>query len=136
MPDKITQITNLLVGLKENSVAELRDDTDKVVERIEKLLAGCSDNSQVVIAYDRSQLDAFIQTEFEEYGLTNFESSDKQWEQAWNTIQDNDTAWTYMSDACYEAETNLGQQVHEGEDSDEYPTHYILGSQLRKDSDE
>lgn len=119
MPDRITQIKNLLVGLKENSVAELRDDTDKVVEQIETLLAGCSDNSQVVIAYDRSQLDAYIQTEFEEYGLTDFKSSDKQWEQAWNTIQGNDTAWTYMSDACYEAETNLGQQVHEGEDSNE-----------------
>lgn len=101
--------------LKDVVQASHHDD----IENIKTLLAGCSDNSQVVIAYDRSQLDAFIQTEFEEYGLTDFESSDKQWEQAWNIIQGNDTAWTYMSDACYDAETNLAQQVHEGKDSDE-----------------
>ena len=33
-------------------------------------------------------------------------------------------------------ETDDEEDECEGEDSAEYPTHYILGSQLRKDSDE
>ena len=124
MPDKITRINYILDELKSFDARDLQSvegitDFHAYIESAKTLLNGCSDNSQVVIAYDRSQLDAYIQTEFEDYGLTDFESSDEQWEQAWNTIQGNDTAWTYMSDACYEAETNLGQQVHEGEDSDE-----------------
>ena len=109
MPDRITQIKNLLVGLKENSVAELRDDTDKVVERIETLLEGCSDDSQVIIAYDRSQLDAYI------WANTNKEytCSDEEWKKAWDIIMDDSTAWTAMSDACYEAECNLYDKLED-----------------------
>lgn len=117
--DKTTEINKRLIYLKkvisdeDEMPYEILHRTLEEIDKIISLVCGCSDNSQIVIAYDRSQLDAFIQTEFEEYGLADFKSSDKQWEQAWNTIQGNDTAWTYMSDACYEAETNLGQQVHE-----------------------
>ena len=113
--DKITEINNLLIHIKKalSQHVEVPYGILQDIDRIKELVCGCSDNSQIVIAYDRSQLDAFIQTEFEEYGLTDFKSSDKQWEQARDTIEGNGIVWTYMSDACYLAETNLGQQVHE-----------------------
>jgi hypothetical protein len=109
MPDRITQIKNLLVGLKENSVAELRDDTDKVVERIETLLEGCSDNSQVIIAFDRSQLNDYI------WSNTNktYKCTDAEWEEAVNIVHDDDTAWGYISDACYKAECNLYDKLED-----------------------
>lgn len=108
--DKISQIIELLDAIYSENENHLH-----IVE-IKKLLSGCSDNSQVVIAYERSQLDAFIQMEFEELGLSDFKSSDEQWARAWNIIQNYDSAWTYMSDACYEAETQIAQEVHQGKE--------------------
>ena len=91
--DKIKQIESLLEQL---------DDND-LVSKIKTLLSGCSDNSQVVIAYDRQQLNDYIWSETnKEYSCT-----DEEWKDAWESIQDDDTAWGYMSDACYEAECNL-----------------------------
>lgn len=111
--DKIDQIhDNLDALLKVDSATQTH-----IIRGIRELLSGCSDNSQVVIAYERSQLDAFIQTEFEELGLSDFKASDEQWEKAWNIIQDYDSAWTYMSDACYEAETQIAQEVHQGKEA-------------------
>ena len=114
--DKIQAIEKLVKRLGQNSVKEYEEHSNSIIEKVLSLLSGCSDNSQVVIAYERSELDEFIQTEFGELGLTDFKSSDEQWEKAWNIIQGYDHAWTYMSDACYEAETQITQEVHQGKE--------------------
>ena len=140
MPDKIEQINNIIDDLKEIDVSDLKSMSGiseffADLDTIKSLLDGCSDNSQVVIAYDRSQLNDYI------WSATNktYKCTDEEWEQAWNHIHNDDTAWGYMSDVCYEAEGNLLDKLEdegEQEDSAEYPTHHTLGKTLRKDSDE
>ena len=118
--DKCEEITSRLHYLKKVISDEMPYSVQRrtlaEIDCIASLICGCSDNSQIVIAYERSQLDAFIQTEFEELGLSDFKSSDEQWARAWNIIQNYDSAWTYMSDACYEAETQIAQEVHQGKE--------------------
>ena len=118
--DKCEEITSRLHYLKKVISDEMPYSVQRrtlaEIDCIASLICGCSDNSQIVIAYERSQLDAFIQTEFEELGLSDFKSSDEQWEKAWDIIQNYDSAWTYMSDACYEAETQIAQEVHQGKE--------------------
>ena len=119
--DKIEEITSRLHYLKKVISDEMpysvQSRTLAEIDCIASLVCGCSDNSQIIIAYERSQLDAFIQTEFEEHGLSDFKSSDEQWEKAWDIIQNYNSAWTYMSDACYEAETEIADDVHAGREA-------------------
>ena len=106
--DKITQINTIVDGLKSIDSRDLQSqdgvkDFYADLENIKTLLSGCSDNSEVVIAYDRQQLNDYI------WSNTNktYECTDEEWQDAWESIHDDDTAWTPMSDACYEAECNL-----------------------------
>lgn len=105
MPDKIKLINTLLDDLKDVIQDSHHDD----IENIKTLLDGCSDNSQVIIAFDRSQLNDYI------WSNTNktYKCTDAEWEEAFNLVHDDDTAWSYMSDACYKAECNLYDKLED-----------------------
>ena len=99
--DKIDQINEKLDALsKVDSLTQMH-----LIREIRKLISDCSDNSQVVIAYCRSQLDSALDTK----------STDYQWQMCWEAIHGNDVAWSAMSDACTEAESDIGYMLDEEE---------------------
>ena len=103
--NKIQQITNILNSLVESTTTDdaYNPSVQSYLEKIneaKKLLTGCEDTSQIVVAYTRCELDDFIKRK----------STDEEWEEAWGAIHNNDTAWSYMSDACYSAECSLGEE--------------------------
>ena len=69
------------------------------------MLSDCSDNSQVVIAYERCQLDDAI----------GKKSLDGMWELFHELIHNNDGAWQAMSDNCAEAENDIQNLIDEEE---------------------
>jgi hypothetical protein len=100
--DKIDKIhENLYALLKVDSPATQIN----IIRDIRKLLSGCVDNSQIIVAYDRSQLDDAI----------GKKSTDGMWELCQELIHNNDGAWGAMSDNCAEAEGDIQNLLDEEE---------------------
>ena len=97
--DKISQIIEFLDEIYSENENHLH-----MVE-IKKLLSGCVDNSQIVVAYDRCQLDDAI----------NKKSTDAMWELCQELIHNNNGAWSAMSDNCAEAENDIQNLIDEEE---------------------
>ena len=101
--DKINQINKCLAYIKK-SVSnhdemphEILHEIIEEVDRIADLICGCSDNSQIVIAYTRDDLDSVL----------GKKSTDCQWEHCWDAIHNSDGAWSAMSDAICDAESEV-----------------------------
>lgn len=92
MNNKTKQIKQILDRFADEDYIDLEK-----LNEAKELLDKCVDSSQIVIAYTRDDLD-------DELGR---KSTDDEWEWAWSSIHNNDTAWSYMSDACYEAECTI-----------------------------
>tara|TARA_A100001201_G_C3999851_1_gene174220 strand:+ start:277 stop:615 length:339 start_codon:yes stop_codon:yes gene_type:complete len=107
--DKTEEINNRLHYLKKVITDEMpysvQGRTLMEIDTIMSLVCGCSDNSQIVVAYDRCQLDEAI----------GKKSTDWQWQMAWEAIHANDGAWSAMSDNCSEAEDDILHMVEEEE---------------------
>lgn len=101
--DKPTEINNRLVYMKK--ALSFHDEMPydilhKILEEVDKimgLVCGCSDNSQIVIAYTRDDLDSVL----------GKKSTDCQWEHCWDAIHNSDGAWSAMSDAICDAESEV-----------------------------
>lgn len=107
--DKTEEINNRLHYLKKVIVNEMpysvQGRTLAEIDCIMSLVCGCSDNSQIVVAYDRCQLDDVI----------GKKSTDWQWQICQEAIHANDGAWSAMSDNCSEAEDDILHMVEEEE---------------------
>ena len=84
---------------------DLLHKTLQQIDKIMGLVCGCVDNSQIVVAYDRCQLDDAI----------GKKSTDGMWERCQELIHNNDGAWSAMSDNCAEAEDDIQNLLDEEE---------------------
>ena len=103
--DKIQAIEKLVKSLGENSVKEYEEHSNSIIEKVLSLLSDCSDNSQIVIASERCQLDDAISKK----------STDGMWELCQGLIHNNNGAWSAMSDNCAEAENDIQNLIDEEE---------------------
>jgi len=109
--DKTAEINNRLIYMKKalSNYHEMPYSVmQKILKEIDKvmgLVCGCVDNSQVIVAYDRCQLDDAI----------GKKSTDGMWERCQDLIHNNDGAWSAMSDNCSEAEEDILDLIDEEE---------------------
>ena len=99
--DKAEEITSRLHYLKKVISDEMPYSVQRrtlaEIDCIASLVCGCSDNSQIVIAYTRADLDSVL----------GKKSTDCQWEHCWDAIHNSDGAWSAMSDAICDAESEV-----------------------------
>ena len=81
----LQKIKNLLIESNSNN---------EIIDKIETLLTSWVDSNECIIAYTRGELDAILERD----------ATDKEWDTCWDSIHNNDTMWSYVSDACNEAE--------------------------------
>ena len=109
--DKTTEINKRLIYLKKVISDEdempygILHRTLEEIDKIISLVCGCVDNSQIIVAYDRCQLDDAI----------GGKSNDGLWELCQELIHNNDGAWSAMSDNCAEAENDIQNLIDEEE---------------------
>ena len=107
--DKTEEINNRLHYLKKVISDEMPYSVQRrtlvEIDCIMSLVCGCVDNSQIVVAYDRCQLDDAI----------GRKSTDGIWERCQELIHNNDGAWSAMSDNCAEAEDDIQDLIDEEE---------------------
>lgn len=109
--DKINEINKCLVYIRRSLTNnddvpyEILHEILEEVNRIADLISGCVDNSQIIVAYDRCQLDDAI----------GKKSTDGMWELCQELIHNNDGAWSAMSDNCAEAEGDIQNLLDEEE---------------------
>lgn len=109
--DKPTEINNRLIYMKkaltfhDEMPYDLLHKTLEQIDKIIGLVCGCVDNSQIIVAYDRCQLDDAI----------GEKSTDGMWELCQELIHNNNGAWSAMSDNCAEAENDIQNLLDEEE---------------------
>ena len=109
--DKTAEINNRLIYMKkalsfhDEMPYDLLNKTLEQIDKIMGLVCGCVDNSQVIVAYDRCQLDDAI----------GKKSTDGMWQRCQDLIHNNDGAWSAMSDNCSEAEEDILDLIDEEE---------------------
>jgi|TARA_R100000479_G_scaffold163678_1_gene102298 hypothetical protein len=109
--DKTAEINNRLIYMKkalsfhDEMPYDLLNKTLEQIDKIMGLVCGCVDNSQVIVAYDRCQLDDAI----------GKKSTDGMWQRCQDLIHNNDGAWSAMSDNCSEAEDDILDLIDEEE---------------------
>ena len=98
--DKIQKIEQLLDVLDENLIPEFKENNDDCVAKIKALLVSCIDNSNVLVLYDREQLDDW-KSQFTDEPATDEE---------WNNFRNHcgvDRAYDYASEYLSEAESDV-----------------------------
>jgi len=110
--DKTTEINNRLIHMKKTLSEhyalfdyEILHQILGEIDRIMGLVCGCSDNSQIIVAYDRCQLD----------GAISKKPTDGMWELCQELIHNNNGAWQAMADNCAEAEGDIQNLLDEEE---------------------
>lgn len=109
--DKTEEITSRLVYMKkalsdhDEMPYEILSRTLEEIDKVISLTKDCSDNSQIVIAYERCQLEDAI----------GKEPTDGMWELCQELIHGNNGAWQAMSDNCAEAEGDIQNLLDEEE---------------------
>ena len=113
--DKCEEITSRLTYMKkaltfhDEMPYDLLHKILAEIDCISSLVCGCSDNSQIVVAYERFQLDDAI----------GRKSTDGMWDLCQELIHNNNGAWSAMSDNCAEAENDIQNLLDEEEMNNE-----------------
>ena len=101
--DKCEEINSRLTYMKkaltfhEEMPYDLLDKLLVEIDCIASLLYCCSDESQIVIAYSRDDLDSVL----------GKKSTDCQWEHCWDAIHNASGAWSAMSDVICDIESEV-----------------------------
>jgi len=98
--DKIKIIEQLLDVLDENLIPEFKENNDDCVAKIKALLVSCVDNDNVLVLYDRCQLDDW-KSQF-----TDEPATDEEWRNFQNH-KDVDYAYEQASQYLGEAESDV-----------------------------
>jgi hypothetical protein len=100
MSDKIEKIYKLLDILDANCVPEHRENNDDCIKAIKALLCGCLDNNNVLVLYDREQLDDWKNQ------FTDEPATDEEWNNFRNH-KDVDYAYEHASEYLNGAESSV-----------------------------